>query len=312
MIDKELEDIVSKELIKSEELWGYDAEHQMAHYLKRKFFDHPEIHVLNNLRFKCVTDDGDYAQIDHLIITPYCFIVVETKNWVGGMKYDEDGNCWYLSKEDDEWHTSKESPIFQAKRQSEALRRVVQNNKEILRKKFLFLQGGFQNYPVHFLVALYGESNVVKPEKSCKYDGMVLKAEVIPDKILEIYEKYKNSDTVKNFVKDALLKNDTLWILPEEDIKKTVSFLKEIHCPQIFYRKIELESVKCKCGGLLSFALNRETKKWEAICKACGLVKPFSFKCSKCKKPLKLFETGWPRKKLAFCKYCDEYRIVKE
>ena len=312
MIDKELEEIPSKELISKDDLWGYAAEHQMAHYLKRKFFDHPEIHVLNNLRFKCMTDDGDYAQIDHLIITPYCFIVVETKNWVGGMKYDEDGNCWYLSKEDDEWHTSKESPIFQAKIQSEALRRVLQDNKESLRKKFLFLQGGFQNYPVHFLVALYGESNVVKPDKPCEYDGMVLKAEVIPDKILEIYEKYKNSDTVKNFVKDALLKNDTLWILPEEDIKKTISFLKEKHRPQFFYRKIELESAKCKCGGLLSFVWNKETKKWETICKTCGLVKPFSFKCSKCKKPLKLFETGWPRKTLAFCKYCDEYRIVKE
>lgn len=312
MIEKNLEEIPSKELISKDDLWGYAAEHQIAHYLKRKFFDHPEIHVLNNLRFKCMTDDGDYAQIDHLIITPYCFIVVETKNWVGGMKYDEDGNCWYLSKEDDEWHTSKESPIFQAKIQSEALRRVLQDNKETLRKKFLFLQGGFQNYPVHFLVALYGESNVVKPDKPCEYDGMVLKAEVIPDKILEIYEKYKNSDTVKNFVKDALLKNDTLWILPEEDIKKTISFLKEIHRPQFFYRKIELESAKCKCGGLLSFALNRETRKWETICNACGLVKPFSFKCRKCRKPLKLFETGWPRKTLAFCKYCDEYRIVKE
>lgn len=312
MIDKELENIVSKELASKEDLIGYEAEKQTAHYLKRKFFDHPEIHVLNNLRFKCLTDDGDYTQIDHLVIMPYCFIVIETKSWTGGMKYDEDGNCWYLSKEDYEWHPSRESPIYQAKIQSEALRKVLQNNKETLRKKFLFLQGGFQNYPVHYLVALYGESNVVKPDKPCKFDGTVLKSEVIPDKVLEIYESYKKSDTVKNFVKDAILKNDSLWLLPEEDIVKTIAFLKDIHRPQYFYRKIEEEQANCKCGNVLSFEKNRETKKWETICKSCGLVKPFSFKCKKCRRPLELFETGWPRRQLVFCRYCDEYRIVKE
>ena len=94
MIDKEPENIVSKELASKEDLIGYEAEKQTAHYLKRKFFDHPEIHVLNNVRFKCLTDDGDYTQIDHLVITPYCFIVIETKSWTGGMK----GNVYFLSQ----------------------------------------------------------------------------------------------------------------------------------------------------------------------------------------------------------------------
>lgn len=224
------------------------------------------------------------------------------------MKMEIAGIC---QKEDYEWHPSKESPIYQAKIQSEALRKILQNNKETLRKKFLFLQGGFQNYPVHYLVALYGESNVVKPDKPCKFDGTVLKSEVIPDEVLEIYESYKKSDTVKNFVKDAILKNESLWLLPEEDIVKTIAFLKDIHRPQYFYRKIEDEQANCKCGSVLSFEMNRATKKWETICKSCGLVKPFSFKCKKCRRPLELFETGWPRRQLVFCRYCDEYRIVK-
>lgn len=38
MIDKELESIVSIELASKEDLIGYEAEKQTAHYLKRKFF----------------------------------------------------------------------------------------------------------------------------------------------------------------------------------------------------------------------------------------------------------------------------------
>ncbi len=52
---------------------GDEAEKQMAHYLKRAYQKNKDIHVINDLRL--VLGD-DAAQIDHLVIHRFGFIIV--------------------------------------------------------------------------------------------------------------------------------------------------------------------------------------------------------------------------------------------
>ena len=68
---------------------GAKAEAQLAFYLRRAFVDDPAILVFHDLRFK--DDTGDSAQIDHLILHPYGFIVIESKSVSTGVKVNRQG-----------------------------------------------------------------------------------------------------------------------------------------------------------------------------------------------------------------------------
>jgi hypothetical protein len=59
---------------------GRRAEEQMAFYLRRYFGERPDIIVLNDLKVMC---SGEFAQIDHLIVTPSCFVLIESKSVSG-------------------------------------------------------------------------------------------------------------------------------------------------------------------------------------------------------------------------------------
>lgn len=126
MIEKELENLVNDDFLDKKSRKGYDSEHQMAFYLQRKFFDNPEIHVLNNLYIKTVNDKGCF-QIDHLVVTKYCFIIVESKTCNSHLRFDENlqWSCFEQSK--NKWIGTK-SPMVQAEMQGDALRKVLQEN----------------------------------------------------------------------------------------------------------------------------------------------------------------------------------------
>ena len=88
MIDKELEPLVNDDFLDKNQKKGYESEKKMAFYLHRKFFDNQDVHVLNNLYIKTIDGKG-YFQIDHLIVTKYCFIIIESKTCNSHLKFDQ-------------------------------------------------------------------------------------------------------------------------------------------------------------------------------------------------------------------------------
>ena len=56
---------------------GIKQEHDVAFYLRRAYKNSDQVMVLNDLR---IEHDGEIAQIDHLIVYTYGFIVVESKS----------------------------------------------------------------------------------------------------------------------------------------------------------------------------------------------------------------------------------------
>ena len=72
-----LKETDKKEHLKKFQKYGYNAEKQMAFYLKRAFQESDDIFVINDLRIEM---NDDVAQIDHLIMHRFGFIVIESKS----------------------------------------------------------------------------------------------------------------------------------------------------------------------------------------------------------------------------------------
>jgi hypothetical protein len=197
---------------------GAKAEDQMAFYLSRAFKNSSNILIFNDLRLPS-SESGDFGQIDHLILHPGGFVIVESKNVASVVKVNERGE-WtrFWNKE---WH-GMASPVQQAKRQADFLREILQEKKAELRSKALFgiLQKGFGQMPIDVLIAISDDGRI---ERSGVFDE-VLKSDQITDRIREIIKKRS--------VSFLAVDDDEPWAsLASDEIDRIKSFLLTIHRP---------------------------------------------------------------------------------
>lgn len=207
MIIKELGEFVSTD---PKELAGHKAETQMAYYLHRRFYNDKNIHVINGLRFLAL--DGEYSQIDHLVITQYFMAIIESKSVTSRVKSDQFGQWQRI------WNghwTGMPNPIRQIDRQKKALRDLLQSQKEQLRSKAFFgmLQGGFINLPIVSIVAISDTGIYYVPKTE---SNIVFKADLIDVKIEKLYKEYKKKYE---------------WSMPEKDVHNVIHFLLDHHVP---------------------------------------------------------------------------------
>lgn len=122
---------------------GEEAEKQMAFYLQRAFRKRDDCFVINDLR---VSHDGEQAQIDHLIVSPYGLVIIESKSCHGTIIVDE-FNRWartFNGKPE-----GMQSPVLQAEEQGRILKELLRSNTERLLGKMLMgnVQKGFGYCP---------------------------------------------------------------------------------------------------------------------------------------------------------------------
>jgi len=65
---------------------GEEAEKQLAYRLQRAFKKRDDCFVINDLR---IVYDGDAAQIDHLVVSPYGLFIIESKSCYGTIAVNE-------------------------------------------------------------------------------------------------------------------------------------------------------------------------------------------------------------------------------
>ncbi|MFK7601014.1 nuclease-related domain-containing protein [Deinococcus sp. SM5_A1] len=176
---------------------GYEAERQMAHYLKRAFGEKPEIKLLHNLR---IERQGEVAQIDHLVLYRHGIIVIESKSVTGQISVNERGE-WARH-----WKGSARgmpSPVLQGQRQGELLHRLLDDHDEQLLGKLLLgkLQKRFGTMHIDVLVAV-SDSGIIQGGKHVPAE--VLKADQIPDRVTELTQHYRKANGVLSLnFKDA-------------------------------------------------------------------------------------------------------------
>lgn len=214
MIDKEFQAVPAHDRLQKA---GNIAEQQMAHYLKRAFGYDDSVHVFNNLRFE---QNGEVAQIDHLIFHRAGFILVESKSVTSAVRInqrDEWARLW-----NDKWQ-GMASPLLQAQRQADLLRAFLQAHKLELRNKFLFglKQSGFSGFLMDVVVAISDNGMI-------EYEGQlpdVKKADQIPEHIKSIIKTHNRAASLVGGSHNGKVGVD----LKPEEVERICKFLLEHH-----------------------------------------------------------------------------------
>jgi hypothetical protein len=200
---------------------GFNTEKQMAFYLKRAFEDKKDIFVLNDIR---LVNNNDVAQIDHLVIHPYGFIIIESKSISSRISVNKYGE-WkriYKGKE-----SGMPSPVQQAKRQMDFLITFLEENsvnifKENIATKIIG-KPKYKIFKQDVLVAI-SDSGII--ERDNVEIPEALKADLITDKIFNTLSKYKKDSLIEIVNPFASI----TYQFSSETIEKIANLLFSSHC----------------------------------------------------------------------------------
>jgi hypothetical protein len=160
---------------------GQKQEQDVAFFLRRAFKAHPKVFVINDYKF---TFNDETAQIDHLIIYPYGFILIESKSIKGEVKVNSSGE-WARSL-NNKW-TGVSSPIKQVELQQKLLREMLcANQVNIINKLFGIKQQTF-GYRCWDNICAVSSSAIIDRDTMHKdISKQLVKTEFLVDKITDI------------------------------------------------------------------------------------------------------------------------------
>lgn len=154
---------------------GIKQEHDVAFYLRRAYKNSDHIMVLNDIR---IEHDGESAQIDHLIVYTYGFVVVESKSIRGEVKVNEYGE-WTRSYKG-QW-SGMPSPIKQAELQLKLLKQYLCANIEKVIGKFLGIQQGLGARCYDVFCAISSDAIIDRSNATKDIADKLVKSEFIAD-----------------------------------------------------------------------------------------------------------------------------------
>jgi hypothetical protein len=193
---------------------GQKQEQDVAFFLRRAFKDHKQVYVINDFKF---THNDETAQIDHLIVYTYGFILIESKSIKGEVKVNGLGE-WTRSLYD-KW-SGMATPIKQVELQQELLKELLHENREVILSKLLgFKQQSFRFRRWDNLCAV--SSNAIIERDSMPND--ISKKLVKTEFLVETIKKVMNLKT--NIFK--VLAIDSRPDFSEEELKSITSFLMD-------------------------------------------------------------------------------------
>lgn len=165
---------------------GDDNEKSVAFYLRRAFKNHDKVFVFNDLK---LAFDGETAQIDHLIVYPYGFLVLESKSIAGEVNVNEQGE-WRRSYQG-KWRGIP-SPLKQADLQLAVLKELLRANDSKLLGKILGMQAGFGRREYGSICTVSNNAIIDRKNLPKEYDGRVVKADTSAEVAMAIMNLPKN------------------------------------------------------------------------------------------------------------------------
>ena len=249
---------------------GQKQEQDVAFYLRRAFKDHPEVLVINDFRFAF---NGEKAQIDHLIIYTYGFVLIESKSIKGHVEVNQQGE-WTRS------HGSKwfgmPSPIKQVELQQALLKEMLkQHRSEILGKLLGIRQQSFSMRCWNHVCAVSSDAVINRDTMPTAISELLVKTEFLVDKL----EKIMN---LKSKFMRIINVSDTRPDFNQQELNSIAKFLIERHIdPYQATTEITLPQTQQINEPVAHFEVNKAVKaKTPAItqsvthstlsCKHCG------------------------------------------
>ncbi|WP_299790615.1 nuclease-related domain-containing protein [uncultured Shewanella sp.] len=202
---------------------GQKQEQNVAFFLRRAFKDHKQVLVINDFKF---TFNDETAQIDHLIIYPYGFVLIESKSIKGHVKVNKQEE-WTRSHQS-KWQ-GMASPIKQVELQQALLKELLMHHRsEILGKLLGIKQQGFSMRCWDHLCAISSDAVIDRKTIPTAISDKLVKSEFLVDKLNKVMNIKNKFMRVVNF-------NDTRPCFSEEELDSIASFLlkQNIESPQI-------------------------------------------------------------------------------
>ncbi|QYJ78411.1 nuclease-related domain-containing protein [Shewanella acanthi] len=160
---------------------GQKQEQDVAFYLRRAFKDHPDVLVINDFRFSF---NGETAQIDHLIIYTYGFVLIESKSIKGHVDVNHQGE-WTRSH-GHKWF-GMPSPIKQVELQQALLKELLKEHRsEILGKLLGIKQQGFGMRCWDHLCAVSSDAVINRDTMPSAISEQLVKTEFLVEKLEKI------------------------------------------------------------------------------------------------------------------------------
>ncbi|MGB5445389.1 MAG: NERD domain-containing protein [Psychromonas sp.] len=219
MIVKHKETSSSKDV---RQMAGDKQEQDVAFFLRRAYKDNPQVYVFNDLRFE---HNEEIAQIDHLILYPYGFVLIESKSITGEVKVNN--NQEWTRSYNRQW-SGMRSPIKQVELQEKLLRELLLENIKQLLPKLLGMQQGFGGRCWDQICAISSNAIVHRDEMPEEISDQLVKSEFVVDKLT----KLMNIPTSKiiSFLKPTGTGGSRPWFSPES-MDKISDFLIAQHKP---------------------------------------------------------------------------------
>ncbi|WP_288739469.1 NERD domain-containing protein [uncultured Rheinheimera sp.] len=195
---------------------GDRQEQDVAFYLRRAFKDDDRIRVFHDLQL-CY--DGEYAQIDHLIVYTFGFIVIESKSIKGEVRVNAQAE-WSRSYRQ-QWQ-GMPSPIKQAQLQLRVLQEVLTNNDKKILGRILGIQQGLGGRCYHVLCAISSNAIIDRSKAPKDVATKLVKTEFIADALKDLMRLPKLLPT-------ALRVFDTRPAFNSEELDSICSFLLTEH-----------------------------------------------------------------------------------
>lgn len=196
---------------------GQKQELDVAFYLRRAFKDHSQVFVFNDVKFK---HNGETAQIDHLVVYTYGFILIESKSITGEVAINQHQE-WSRSYRG-QWQ-GMPSPIKQVELQLALLKSLVRDNApQLLPKMFGKIQQNFGGREWHSICAISSNAIINRDNTPKTLEERLVKSEFIADKLLDIMKLPASTPNALHFFST----NTRPWF-SEESLARICEFLLE-------------------------------------------------------------------------------------
>ena len=191
---------------------GQKQEQDVAFFLRRHFKEHENVFVFNDLKFKY---NDETAQIDHLILYPFGFILIESKSITGEVSVNKEEE-WSRSY-NGQWR-GMASPIKQVELQQKLLKDLLHHHREQILGTILFKQQSFRFRSWDNLCAISSNAIIDRIGIPKDISAQLAKSEFLADKVNELMK-------IKNSLLSIINPLDTRPAFSTEEMKSIADFL---------------------------------------------------------------------------------------
>ncbi|MBA6294415.1 nuclease-related domain-containing protein [Colwellia sp. MB02u-9] len=245
---------------------GQKQELDVAFYLRRAFKDHDQVFVFNDIK---LTHNNETAQIDHLIVHTFGFILIESKSITGEVtvnKYEE----WSRSY-NGKWN-GMPSPIKQVELQKDLLKKLLKDYDSELLNKLLGierLQKGFGGRQWEHLCAISSNSIINRDDAPSLIAKKLIKSEFIVDTVTKLMDLSSSKPNSFTFFKAA----NRPWF-NDDEIIKICDFLLQKSTSEKATKEKLLEKIESPQIKLDTHVIKSTDSKEHAVlqlkCKECN------------------------------------------